>query len=323
MNNETIRQIHVYLKNYVEQKHDHPDYIDYYEMFDMDSSMSLDEIKKNLKDKKIRKLFHLDQAAYLDKEIVDVYMESIDEVTEMNSVFANERLKKQYDEKLNSRKQSKEKPQEEKIQDEDLNWQETIILDNAIRNTIDKYGFYQGYMALQHALKNDFSLITNDNNFRTALSDIGTEKVREIVFSKRVDIMETDSNNIAMDYFSRIIEEKQYNFKRDCFSNMCMETAIKYDVKQGINQLGSAIDRFINENNPYGFTNNNGARDTFIRNEIKPKDAWILMCSSMHRKGYDKPECLFSNYSKISLTRQIDMFSTDVKVTAKNVSQFK
>lgn len=174
MKEQTKTEIYQYLQNYLNQKIEHSDYVDYYEWFQLNESMTLKQIEKEIKKKRLEKLFHPDQQSYLDSEFQRVFKECSNEIKEMKNVFSNQESKARYDQKLKIQKG------QEKI-DDSITLKEKKYVERAVETTTYKYGFYQGYMAFLMTLQDGFSMITNENHARDLLKQVGTRKIRKII----------------------------------------------------------------------------------------------------------------------------------------------
>lgn len=338
MKEEEKKQVYQYLKNYIDQKEKHSNYIDYYELCDLSSNMSIEELQAAIKEKKLVKLFHPDQEGKFEDDLKLVFRECSDKVKDMvHVVFADDNHKIQYDNMLvqekNSREESsfvyEEKQEEnskeessfvyEEKQEKPFTIQDENILERAIETTIYKYGFYQGYIALQKSARNDFSYVTKDNSSRELLSQVGSKKIKEIIKSNRLDIMETKSNSIVMDYYCKLISKSGLREKANVFYNACLETAKKYDLKSDRYQTDYAISYYINDLNMDYFTNKNVDKNELCK--MPPQDIKILMSAKIHTLGRKNPDYLFSNFSKKSSEEQIRLFAKEIKTEAKNIEQ--
>lgn len=197
--------------------------------------MSLDEIKKEFRKKE--KYLHPDQISFIDEEFKYVFKKCSDEFIKAKNVFSDEQKKKQYDHNLETEKMKTEKM---KIDNVNINKSyfkddDAKILESAIETTIYKYGFYQGYTALQNAVRNDFSYIVCENGARGKAQGLGSNRIKEIIYENRKDVMENKADNLVMDYFSNLIEKSGLCEKADSFYDMCTSTIQKYDLTRNSN----------------------------------------------------------------------------------------
>ena len=311
MSDETKREIYEYLQRYIHQQQDHSNYIDYYDLYGIKKEMSLDEIKKEFRKKE--KYLNPDQISFIDEEFKYVFKKCSDEFIKAKNVFSDEQKKKQYDHNLET----------EKIKIDNVNINKSYfkdddakILESAIETTIYKYGFYQGYTALQNAVRNDFSYIVRDNGARGKAQGLGSNRIKEIIYENRKDVMENKEDNLVMDYFSNLIEKSGLCEKADSFYDMCTSTIQKYDLTRNSNQTATAIKIYLGQGETQYFTNNNRLREVFEENNFSSSDIDLLMCVKLHKYGHDDPRCLFSNTAKMNKVERVDLFTSKLKEEA-------
>lgn len=335
MNEETKKQIYQYLKNYMSQKQEHSDYIDYYELCNLDESMSIEQIQKKINQKEFLKLFHSDQENYLDREFQSVFRECSNTIGNMQSTFSNqiskayydkelkekkarnEELKRRYEKDLEKQKTRKKNTVQEK-DDIPITMEEKKYLERAVETTIYKFGFYHGYMALQMALRNDFSKITNENHGRDLLKQVGVQKIRKIIEAEETNIMESNPNNMVMSFYSKIINKSGLQEKADVFYNACLQTALKYDLENNAQQTEGAIFKYISCLNMDRFTNQNV--DKLELAKLSPQDVQTLIWIKMHNLGKEKSDYLFSNFTKDDQAEQVKLFAKQIQKEAKNIA---
>ena len=179
MSEKTKKEIYEYLRKYVHQQQEHSDYIDYYELYDINPNLKVDAIRKEMKQKE--KYLHPDQIAFVDEEFKNTFRECSNLFIKAKGVFSSAREKENYDYKL---KQKKDKTNNV----EKFDGIDSKKLESAIETTIYKYGFYQGYMALQNAARNEFSYITSENGARKKAQELGGNKIKEIIYQNKIEI---------------------------------------------------------------------------------------------------------------------------------------
>ena len=311
MSDETKRKIYEYLQRYIHQQQDHSNYIDYYDLYGIKKEMSLDEIKKKFRKKE--KYLHPDQISFIDDEFKYVFKKCSDEFIKSKNVFSDEQKKEQYDLNLET-----EKMKYDNINVDSMNSKEDDIkdLESAIETTIYKHGFYQGYVALQSASRNDFQYIVRENDARKKAQNLGSNRIREILYENRKDVMENSADNIVMDYFSDLIEKSGLREKADSFYDVCTSTIHKYDLTRNNNQTLTAIEMYLSLGETQYFTNNNGLRDEFEKNNLSSPDIDLLICAKLHKYGHDDPRCLFSNTSKMNKIERVEFFTSKLKEEA-------
>lgn len=329
MKEETKKQIYQYLQKYLNQKQEHSEYIDYYELCNLNENMTIEQLQKEIKQKELTKLFHPDQEGYLDDEFQGVFRECSNKIGDMKNIFSNQQSKDRYDKELKEQKAINEELEKRRASKENTtNWyqkkddisitmEEKRYLERAIETTIYKFGFYQGYIALQKTLSDDFSMVTKENHARDLLKQVGTEKIRKIIEAEETDIMERNPNNVVMDYYCKIINKSGLQEKAEVFYNACLQTALKYDLN-GNCQTDRAISSYIEDLNMNGFTNQNVDKQELCK--LSPQDFQLLMCVKMHSLGKENPNYLFSNFSQQDREEQIKVFSETIKKEARNIA---
>lgn len=307
MKQEDKVNLYGYLRNYIIQMNKHDDYINYYELFGLDRNLSISELKRQIKEKKIQKLFHPDQEMYIEDFFKPFFQEGYGFVPDMIQIFSDEEKKVQYDNML-----------DEKIsvnKDEQVEIDEKEALEEAIVTTIKKYGLNNGYLALQYSLKGDFSRVTRDNGNRYILGSIGKDKIMEIVNGEEENVMEENKDNIVADYLNKITNKSLViKEKIDSFYNVCMETIKEKDMYPTSFDLDNAIYAYIEEGYPDLFSNGNNARDEFLNNNIYSEDVIVLMNLKIHSSlGKDDSIYLFSNMIRKPIEEQCKVFSSIMK----------
>lgn len=308
MSEKTKKEIYEYLQKYIHQKQEHSDYIDYYELYDIDPNLKVDAIRKEMKQKE--KYLHPDQIAFVDEEFKNTFRECSNLFIKAKGVFSSEREKENYDHKL---KEKKDKTNNEENNAEKFGGMDSKKLESAIETTIYKYGFYQGYMALQNAARNEFSYITSENGARKKAQELGGNKIKEIIYQNRKNIMENNTDNLTMDYFCNLIEKRGLYEKASSFYDACYQTVRKYDLLRNDDHTVYAIDLYMKTGEATGFTNRNGVRDNFKNNNLHPLDINILMCAKLHKYGDEDPKYLFSNTFRISDEEKAKLFIPKIK----------
>lgn len=311
MSEKTKRTIYEYLQRYIHQRQDHSDYIDYYDLYGIKKEMSVDKINKKMR--KTEKYLHPDQISFVDEEFRYVFEECSKEFIKAKNIFSDEQKKAQYDLNLEAEKMKNDNINVNKVDSKEENAKN---LESAIETTIYKYGFYQGYLALQNAARNDFSCIVSENDARQKAQELGSNRIKEIIYENRKDVMENRADNLVMDYFSNLMEKSGLCEKADSFYDMCTSTIQKYDLTRNNNQTSTAIKIFLGQGETQYFTNNNGLREEFEKNNFSSSDIDLLMCAKLHKYGHDDPRCLFSNTSKMSKVERVDLFTSKLKEEA-------
>lgn len=312
--NKQIIETYKYMQNYMKQKETHEDYIDYYELFNLDKNITPEEFTKKIKNEKLHRIFHSDQENFVENIFKPTFKECSREFNNMLDIFTTEYKKSKYDQML------KEKQTPTKIDEQEID--EKKILEDAIIMTTQKHGFNNGYLALQYALRGDFSHISRDNGNRMALETIGKNRLREIVASERENIMERNGDNLVADYFHKLISKQPLKQQADTFYKLCMETVKEKNENPSSSSLENALTAYQEYNYPSAFSNRNNIRDEFLQGtNISNNDVWLLINIKIHNEyGQKQEECLFSNITKKSNEDQNRIFSEIIKKEVSKIN---
>lgn len=299
MSDKTRNDIYEYIQKYLHQKQKH-DYIDYYELFGLNEETTIDEIQKELKIKKVRKLFHPDQIAYIESIFKDTFNECVSTVINAEKVFSSDLEKMKYDSQLAENKKL--------YKNFEITTKEKNMLETAIITTVFEKGFYNGYKALKKAVNNDFSSITPENNSRKMAENLGSSLIKKILNSEKKDIMNTDMNDIIMDYYLKIIDKTGLKEKADTFYDICIETV----ENPNIDAYNSIYESFQKQKL------NILSRDKTLRKNFKnlnftKSDVSILMLSKLHSKSSNNEKYKFSNTITKKRSDITEMFVDQIK----------
>lgn len=315
--NKRLIETYKYMQNYIKQKEEHSDYIDYYEMFDLDKNITQEEFEKKVKQERLHTIFHEDLEQYVEDIFKPSFKECIKEFNNMLDIFTAGYKKSEYDKML------KEKKNTTKADVYEIDEKE--VLEDAITKTIQKHGFNNGYLALQYALRGDFSRVSRDNGNRLVLQGIGKERLREIVADERENIMERNGDNIVAEYFHKLISKSPLKEQVDSFYEVCKETIMEKQNNPNSATLEEAIKAYEDDSYPSLFSNRNSARDKFLQSSgITNRDVWILMCVKIHNEyGQKREECLFTNIANNKEARNKVFDRIMQKEVKKSVQQSK
>lgn len=309
MNSKKKIEIYTYLKRYIEQKEEHEEYIDYYELFDLDRNMSLEKLNKKLR--KIKKLIHPDQVEFIESSFTPTFIEVTEEVLNMTNIFSRTDLKSQYDQSLDK---MKEKPKSKEYSQVEITKSDEDKLERVVETMIYKNGFYPSFRTLGVISSTDYYInVTRENKARSLAQELGKEKIALIIKNKRKDIMEENPNNMLMDYYLQVMNNPGIKAQADIFYNACFITSKKYDKSETSQQLPRAIDLYMVKNSAEGFTNSLNSRDCFEKSNLNSNDIFILMLAKIHSKREENFEYSYSNMIKKSPNEQIDTFTKIIR----------
>lgn len=322
MSQGRFSEVYKYLKKYIEQKEEHSDYIDYYELYDLDRNMSVSELKNEIKEKKLRILFHPDQVSSIEGYFKEAFKENSIEVLKMINILSDQNLRDRYDSELEEFKkktyEDKDKHQSSEYATVEYNEKDLEI---AMETTIYKQGFYNGYYALNMAIRDNYNYVTRENGARERVRKLGSDSIKRILYDKRKVIMEDQSLNCIMDYYNDIINKTGLSERANSFYSMCLGTALIYDTVNDLGQLSFALGKFIDQNDSSAFFNYDNRKQDFQDSNINSYDAWILMMAKIHSKREENEDYSFANMSEKSHEQQIKTFSKIMIKEAKEQAE--
>jgi len=173
-----------------------------------------------------------------------------------------------------------------------------LVLREIINTNVDKYGVEWICKALQQYLDNGNVLgFTRDNDSRDKISQFKSTNVSYLIQAFLGPGF--NQNNFIEDFVNKLIA-------RDYFQEACMETYNKY----GKDQAKEAIIRYMRDNNPKYFTNDNLARDNLTNaNLTKDSTLKFLMLNGIK---------VDNNYSINEVADQyIDLIASEQMVEAQ------
>lgn len=273
---ERLKQINHYINNYESNKDS--TVLNYYSIFELSESSDINLLMENIKNKKLKILFHPDLLAYIPEQNKQSFKVLSDAVTDMENIFSNSKSKLMYDENLkkaNSQKNDQQMQSTKNISDLDrLN---SIAITNIL-----KHGFKFNVEAFGMIVKQgNFNGITKTKSSRTKADILGRKKIETILnffTPKNVDAQNIDAK--VINYYSYLLHQcPELKEKLDVYINACVETASKYNFDQVAYAINYVYQNYSDEeeiDNLYnGFTNNNSSRRK-IKELVNPNDVIIL-----------------------------------------------
>lgn len=292
MDNNTLKEIYSTIERYINQKRTHTNYIDFFELYQINPDIDENSLKKETR--KVRKLFHPDQKVYIDKRYFDIYDEIINKNTKFYAIFDNKEKVKKYYEELQKRK-NQNIVNNTKEKNEDLEFKINLnIFQRAIEAMIIKYGFSNAYSGITEFLKTkDFSKITRDRNARSSLKEIGYESVVEII--KNYNRNENYVDN-TMDIFLSVMKNPSISKRANDFYSSCANVEIN---NKSSNMLYSLLENYLLYNNKTSldyldkdYINTRGTRKEFSTQDIN-----FLMYAKLHENRNLNENFAFSKLS--------------------------
>ncbi len=304
MSQETLIKIYSTIEKYINQKKSHPEFIDFYSLYDIDPNKKATELKSDLK--RIRRLFHPDQKQYIDEKFYEIYDEILKSNEQLIDMENDDNKKRKYDNDLANMK-SKSNHSENNYNNQNTNRnndseyardekyiQHMQAIQSTIETMIMKYGFSHAYSGITNALRGDFSGITRDNNCRKKLSSIGLNEIL-----KTIKVVNPYGNYVdnTMDLFLNVMERTIIKDRADDFYEMCNK--IQSDGINGYSNLYNLIYSKINNNEETSnefldrdYENRKNTGKTF-----SSKDITFLMYARIHKEKEKNPELAFSRFS--------------------------
>lgn len=163
-------------------------------------------------------------------------------------------------------------------------------------------------------------MITKENNSKELLKQVGVEKIQKIIKMEETDIMESDFNNMFMDYYSKIINKSGLQERKNVFYNACLQTALKYDLGNNNPQTENAVFMYMETLSMDGFTHQNVDKSELAK--LSPQDVQILIGVKMHNleKEKNNSSYLYSNFSQNNKVNQVKWFAKEVQNEARKIA---
>lgn len=324
MKEETLTSIYKTIEKYLKQKKTHPDYIDYYELYDINPSISASELKTYTK--KVRKLFHPDQKEYINQAYHSIYDEIMNSNTEFFAMENNEESKRKYDSKLNrmhmnsenrEKKKKEEGPQHfyEKQENpfaanspkqenksnvfrEDNSYTQTEefkknldSIKSAVETMIFKYGFEGAYNSIIELLHGNFNAMTRDNNIRQKMANIGLKDIRKAV---QYTNLEGNPYDNTMDIFIDVMDRSGIRERSEDFYSSCDEI----ERQKGNESVGlyDLLHEKVYNNDPTAdsFLDRKHSSNANQVREFSPNDIKFLMYAKVHKNRNGDDSLAFS-----------------------------
>ena len=284
--------------------------LDFYQLFDIDRNMNLMEINKDIKNKKIRAMFHPDHVESVDipPEYSDIYKVIVNSIPDLVNAFSTKENRKKYDQDLEIAKKKQERNSDDSetiiISRDDIKTFDQVLIKNSI-----KYDWEHVINAIATLMNNnDPTGFTREENGRNFIRELGVAKVRDIVFpSSYKDLnnnVQLDSRQIAMNYISDLFQKNDYlKNQANTVKKAIAATVTRYDVVQA----KEAIKKYANEYNPCGITSNMNARGE-LRAYVNPKDVAFIIKAINNQDRFLSPSNYYFNTERQSTDYNIDLF---------------
>lgn len=295
--------------------------LNFYRLFGLEESISFSDLQDFIKNKRIKILFHPDLEGYLPEDLQEDFRHLSHEVISIiDDDFSNKQKKESYDQKLKECRKEKQS-REAKRNFESSNFQteqfdgskndqnfleQKVILEECLRDNIDKHGFSFTMQALKEFCWEDYNMgFTRDKGVRSRMQELGEDVVVKIICmnSRKGEQENLDYDEILFDYFSDLIfRDEKLRSKLMCYVSGCTTTIAKYNQVFGRkDQCTYAISQFISKGVFSGFTNDNGIRDRLKAN-IDSKDGVFLTQTYLYSFREFFPEYRYDSLEIMSVS---------------------
>ncbi len=253
-----------YLGNYRKSYHN-DGLFNYYQIFDLDRNMGIEQIVKYVKEKQLKKLLHPDWISYLDQEDQEDFKKLSSIVDSMLNDFRDENSRKRYDDRLNIMLQEKnnhlfKEGSDKTFHNDNVSLSEMEDFNLAVKKNILKYGFQWTENALKKVYHDDMNGFTREDGIRNFIRDLGKDKIDHILgqYCLGGSGVEIDYSNKIFNYLVNLLtNDVELRKKLDSYIAACCATIFKY---QGSNHPVLAIKEFIFDGDYNGFTRDFDAR---------------------------------------------------------------
>lgn len=305
MSPERKIELYGYLQNYMYQKENHDDYIDYYELCGFQQQLSVVELYKKMRN--IKRVLHPDQAVYVEEIFQPSFIELTEEVKKMDDIFSSFRLKEEYDAFLKKKKEASKIPVKD---DEKLNEiMETVIAQDGI-----SFGLTS---LMSMVFLDNHQEISKDQSILESFEKLGKDRIISVIKSKNKDIMDQNLTNMVMNYYVDVLNQSGQKERIDSFYQVCFNTSKKYDKADKNYQLENALIRYINMQSADGFTNEEGGRTRFVNSNLTSNDISILMLVKIHEYRNQDQKYSYSNMLEKSFFERVRTFANIVSGEVK------
>lgn len=267
-----MQAIHKYINKYYDAS-----FINYYDIFGIDASLSSERIETYIKEKRYKALFHPDNIYNIPEHLRAYYEEICEMWKNFYAILSTPYKKAEYDSSLVSsqvnfkeeEKKQKEEPTQEYHDDDDLRkTREEFYKLMKKRNVFDsfgryllpnlaKYGKVWTINAVSEYLKSRYLKgFTNTQDSRSKIASVHYDTISEKILDAY--------GIIGLDEISKMLVEDCISFSANKLSRAAEETYLKY----GIDQTRAAIKKLLTENKFTSFTNNSNVRFELQSSEV-------------------------------------------------------
>ncbi len=273
-----IRTIHKYINEYNGRQ-----FINYYDLFGIDKSLSPEQIQDYMTKMRFRVLFHPDFIYNVPEHLRSVYPEVCECYKSFYQIVITPYKKKEYDQKLIKEEKEKQKAKYTYYEDRTISFDEEneedelekekerlfLIFGKYLLPTCAKYGTKNCAEAIRKYITNGYlNGFTRNQGTRDKITSISRNIVLECMFKAYPGL---DSIQIA----NCVVEDTE-RFANSFVSEATLETYQKYNA----NQAKYALAKLIKEGSIQGFTNRK-TREKLRDIELSSPTLMFIMAKEM------------------------------------------
>lgn len=302
--------------------------LDYYKIFELSDQLSVELLNKEIKKKRLQILFHPDFGIQFPDEYKEDFKILVNCFNDMQGVFSDDKVKANYDRKLElekleeakrkvvseQQKEVKRKGNGEKQEHQDfknrshsvekVTREDEVHFDNAVCQNILKHGFEHTCKAILDMVRIDWEFgFTRDNQVRKTIINLGRNKIYMILSKYDEHKNLKDYNKDAVIYYlsSLVNRDERLRSKMDAYIAACTVTYHKYDLDSSnlsCSQTFRAVRRAVIHKEFDGFARDYDSRKN-LEQCVLVKDIQLLTYLYLNNfRGMD-PECDYHYLSRI------------------------
>lgn len=316
MNKDRLKQVLEILSKY-----DNSKFVNYYELFNLDKNMSIDELNNIIRKNRLQVLFHPDQIHFIPEEYHSKYLEVVEIVKNVIDTFSSYRNKEKYDSDLkefltnnksnnfnnkagndasssyrsnSSYNQSYSSRTSEANQNKSNEYQEDktedldeIALVEAIVLNSKKYGLdFTMKSLIDLIVINSVKGFTRDNGVREMVSSIPKDKILSIINESSLEDQDLTVKQVVMNYMTDLMYKvPEYKQQIGLIEQACAATFYKYDMNGYHNQTRNALFNYCVTGQVNLFTNDGNVRKYLAeRGDIKNAEFYVKCALNKERK---------------------------------------
>ena len=280
--------------------------IDFYQLFELDKEMNLMELKKDIKNKRIRVMFHPDQLGIVPDEYKATFQKICDSIPELDNVFYSKENRSKYDQELEAAKEKADETIQEEPETVEITSEDKSKLEQAIIQTANKYGWEHMVKSLVEVILNNNAVrFTRDGNARDMINELGQEKIRDIVLSASYNDIDANADlsaeQIAANYITEIFRTNQVlRTSADALTEALDQTATKYSWSHAY----VAMKNYVELDDPNWITGKENARKNLVT-YVNPRDVRAMLMFINNGFRFNSPVNLYTNTKNQDIQYQL------------------